>query len=396
MKRCMAILCVLSVIFLLCGCKKNPQSSQTSDPLESTGQGASQTGTSDDDIPMVQKPMYAISLPPVKEAAEAQDGTVIFNCIYQNISLVLPEPEVADQIILDFLNRTDSMTRHAEAALAAAKQAYPSESQWQPHLLQMLYTPIRFDSGILSLYGSKVSYTGGAHTGYSGASVNYDLLSGKVLRLTDIMRSQVTADTLSQLVIDALSAVSKEKQLFTTYDQTVKQLFGAELSGYENWYFSQEGLCFYFDPYEIAPFSSGSIVAQIPYSQLTGILEDAYFPAEEDPFSGTLEAEIFTEAALNAFTQFSEIVLDENSTKILLHTDKALSDIRITTGDSSDETAPSSGTTVFAAYTLTPGDAIMVEAEFAKNPLSISCRIGDETHCFTVTVSGDTVLLTEK
>lgn len=382
MKRFLAIISTVSMIMTLLGCKMQSQADTTSTPTETMHQIIYETTTQNDKIEIDQKPMYAIALPPVEETEKADDGTVIFRCVYQNISLILPEQEVADKVILDFLGRTDTLVQHADNALAAAKQAYTSGGEWNPHLLQLKYSPARIDAGILSLRGEKTSYTGGAHAAYSGESVTYDLLTGNVLGLADIMQDTVTTDTLLQLVSDALADRIENESitLFTTYEETLKQLFRSDLSNYENWYLSANGLILYFDPYEIAPFSEGTVSAEIPYGRLIGILKDAYFPAEEDPASGTVKATLFDDASINNFTQFSEIVLQEGTTKFLLYTDGAVSDIRINAGPIAEFSVDSArwDSTVLSAHTLTPGDAIMVEADLTNTALLLSYRTGNQ------------------
>ncbi len=370
MKRLLVILLSISTL-LLCSCAKQPQTGGTSDTTGSTQASTSATDATTQDIVITQKAMYAISLPPVAESAKADDGTVIFNSAYQNISLTLPEQEVADNIIVDFLNRTDKLIQHAESTLTSAKQAYIPGSEWLPYVLQLRYSPQRLDAGVLSLYGEKTSYAGAAHAAISGESVTYDLLTGNVLSLSDIMLNSVTGDTLCKLVTEALNARAADEKLslFTTFDQTLKQLFRTELSDYEDWYFTAEGLSFYFDPYEIAPYSAGVINVVIPYSDLTGLLIDAYFPAEEDLITGNLNVTALTAEQAEQYTQISEIILEEGTTQVLLYTDGAVSDIRITTD---------TDTTVFAAYTLTPGDAIMVESDLASAALSVSYRTGNQ------------------
>ena len=123
-------------------------------------------------------------------------------------------------------------------------------------------------------------------------------------------------------------------------------------------------------------------------------MEDAYFPAEEDPAQGTLNVEPFTVESLEKFTQFSELILKENSSKILLCTDKSVYDIHITTKmPVSDGASQSPNITLFAAHTLTPGDAIMIDANFAETALEISCRTGERIQQYTVTVKDGNILL---
>ncbi len=387
MKRCVAALLVCSYILFLSGCRNEPVPDNT----------AASGSTSTDSTTVVhtpaeftQKPMYSVSLPPLMATETAEDGTTLLNVATQNISLVLPAPEVADQIILDFLNRMDALTQQTQSTLESAKQAYKTAAAWNPYLLQLQLAPMRLDSGVLSLYGSKVSYTGGAHAAYLGESVTYDLLTGKILSLSDIMRTEVTTDTLCTLIAQSLKDLESTSNLFTTYTDSIPQLFSKGIAGCENWYLTDAGLCFYFDPYEIAPFSSGIITSLIPYSLLTGILQDAYFPAEMDFTAGTVNTVLFPKADLENFNQISELILTENSTKALLYTTETVYNVRIFSAEKNDSNVQ----TVFSAYTLTPGDGIMLEAAYSELDLCLSYRTNEGIKLFTIAADKDAVTLT--
>ena len=126
----------------------------------------------------------------------------------------------------------------------------------------------------------------------------------------------------------------------------------------ESWYFSQTGLCFYFSPYEIAPYASGVIVAEVPYEQLTGILENAYFPEEIPAVKGTMLKAAFDASAQEEYESFWEISLEEGSPKILLHPDTTLYNVWLEIGNNDEEFIPEY--TVFAASALQAKDAIVI------------------------------------
>lgn len=392
MKRLLAIVLTVCTVLSICSCKQQPQQDTTA-----STSADSQTNTDNiiENLPVDQKPMYAISLPPVHDATENENKNVVFHYTYQNISLILPEPEVADKIIVDFLNRTDTVAKAAADMRESAQDAYPIYGQtW---MLQSLYAPMRFDTGVLSLFGEKVSYTGSAHSLNFGQAVTYDLLTGNPLRLMEILNHNVSASTLCSLVIESLTEIKDKVNLKSSYQQIVTQIFNDGLASCERWYFSQKGLCFYFDIYEIAPYTSGCITAEIPYSKLVGIVKDAYFPSEYDSINGTVSAVKFTEKILDNFTQFAEIILDQNSSKILFYTDRAVSNIRIQSAGSSisPNNAPGSGNVVFAAHTLTPGDAIMLEVDPKNHLLQLSYQSGSETVCFNVSINADKIDLSK-
>ena len=389
------ILC-LCLLLSMAGCANIHNSTQgtdvTTDHTNSTG-----------DVHVAQKPMVAVSVPVITESETATDGTVIFNHTYQNISLVVPDPNVADKVILDFLNRTD-INEYAESIRFNAEQAYNEGIiTFSPYLAQITYDPVRIDHGVLSMYGCYATYSGAAHAEYIYRSVNYDLVTGSVLLLENIFSNLANPDLICQLVLDDLTAQkeSSEESLFAGFETTVNDLFDSNFLQNTNWFFSNTGLCFFFSPYEIGPFSSGDIVAEIPYSKLTGILNDAYFPAERETVFGVIKAETFDETALDGFSQLAEVIINKDSEKVLLYTDTSVYDIRIEAGAwSADGTVFTPNQTVFAAYRLTPGDAIMIDSSLSNTlpTLRLSCTAKDKTVSYMIgfNVTENKVTLTQR
>ena len=358
MRRSIAFILASLMLCAMAGCSQDiPQQTQnTSHTTESDT--AEDTAAVNTELVISQQPMAAVSVPAVTETKAADDGTALFTYTYQSMSLTLPDAEVADKVIVDFLNRVDKTRDTADSILSSAQANYSGTSGWTPYLCHITYSPTRIDQGVLSLFGSNVTYTGASHPDRTCVSANYDLITGDILTLGSILTHVDAVEPLCQLVIEKLDALADEKYLRNGYQDTVYQRFAGEESYDEDWYFSDVGLCFYFAPYEIAPYSSGVIIAGIPYSELAGIIADAYFPAEQQAFSGTVEIQPFDSADLAQFTQITELILDNNGKMLLMYTETAVQDLRITIAD------PSTGEiyTAFASQYLTPGDAIMVQA----------------------------------
>lgn len=359
MKRWTALFLALCLVFSLIGCNGE----KTEPPKDQTGTQQEKPNNSDDDTSqsVSQLPMYSISLPFVTQEETAKDGTVIFQYTYpDNIQLLHSNTKAANKVKKDLLDRINNSAADAKALVTQAKQAYAKNPlNWNPYLCQLQYNPMRIDKKILSLFGSYTTYSGiRQETTYP--SVNYDLATGKTISFGDILAKRAKIDTLCRLVIDALKTQKEEKFIDDSFEDTVKNRFGNHISDDTDWYFTPNGLCFYFVPYEIAPYTSGVIVAEIPYKKLTGIIKDAYFPAERDAAKGNIVATPFASADSKNFTQLSEVSLSKSGEKILLHTDHIIYDVRITTENRN---------TIFAAASLSPGDAIMVQADFASSKL---------------------------
>lgn len=343
MKRIISTVLIAASLLSLYACGDGPKApNSTPTPQESQKPALQHQAT--------QLPMVAVALPSAVQEHTAQDGTLLLRTVYQNMELTVPDPDVADRVIVDFLNRTDLLTATGEELLLQAESAYKSGTDFTPYLSQITFTPARIDQNVLSLFGEYVQYKGATHPEVTTLSTTYDLTTGRALSLFDLIATG-TENQLLQAVLDALQ--TQRESLYEGYKSTVEEL----LPDKENWYLSDAGLVFCFSPYEIAPYSAGVVTATIPYKELPGILNDAYFPAEKDTLWGELNVLPFTQENMARFTQSAEAVCGNSSTQAIVYTDGMLENVRV--GIVNEQNYH----TVLAVHTLTSGDAIIIHGE---------------------------------
>lgn len=362
------VICILcaALVLSLSGCQQNTPI-QKDDPTPPTSASENPTGTSEvsGQPSEYAPPMVAAAMPPVTQTQKAEDGTALFAQTYQDICLTLEDPQVAQIVTLDLMNRIDRTSSAAQALLAEALDEYHAQKYWVMYQYQTLYRPVRLDQAVFSLFGSQISIAGSARPQHMPCSITYDLGSGTALTLTDILLT--APDALCAPAQDALAASGTV--LFDDYAQILTDcLKGSDI---RNWYLSDNGLCLYFAPYEIGPYSSGVVTAQIPYTALVGILRDAYFPPEQPYVTGKMEVHPFDSAILADYHQFAELILSDQGSAILLTTNSAVTNLRLET---------KSGITVFAAPYLRAEDAIMIQADFSgsDSALYLTYTSGDQ------------------
>lgn len=380
MKKLLSALLCFCLILTATACAKKPQ-----EPPETTGPQlptTAPTAPTETTVPatepiVYQSPLTALTLKPTSEKALHEDGTELSSFSYQVVCLVTQDAGITEAVTLDLMNRIDAVRSTSEAVRASAEASYDNAEQWYPFFTQIYYTPTRIDAGVLSLLGEEGSYSGGIHPNYLFSSVNYDLLTGNVLSLENILTEGSSAEHLCQLVLGALQPDAEA--LYSNYADVVLSRFAEGASGSDGWYFSDNGLCFLFSPYEIAPYAAGRVVAEIPYAQLTGVIREAYFPAEQLGYSGTMKAIPFTQADAAGFSQFAEVILDRESAQTLLHTDGAVSHVRLQTGSVSADGSFLPELTVLAVSALGPGQAITLQADLESTPLLLTYTSAGET-----------------
>ena len=104
-------------------------------------------------------------------------------------------------------------------------------------------------------------FAGGAHGNYATLYSCYDVLNKKRLQISDIFDADST--TLQQLIesqyrID--NHLKPNDDLTDIYDNTLPPT--------DNFYFNEIGVCFAYNPYEVAPYARGIIEVLIPYEKL--------------------------------------------------------------------------------------------------------------------------------
>ena len=330
-----------------------PTDAPTAAPTESSATDPTEPSVN---MEIYEIPMAAISLTEQTEVTFGKDSTTVFEYTYQNVRLILPDAEMALTVNLDILNRIDATKTTASDIMNDAVAANPQ----YPYYFSIVYEPQRMDTAVLSLFGRQTVYSGGSALN-SGHGLTYDLATGSVLTLEDVLADGVTADTLCPLVINALAALPAETYLFDDYVTTVENRFSGDFLQDGSWHLAETGLCFTFAPYEVAPNSAGFVHAVIPYEQLTGILEDAWFPPEQVTPNGTLRVDTFSQEAADSIETFAEVNLDRGSDMYLLTTDGMIYDLVIESGiRRSNGFTPQA--TVFRANSLIPANAVTLQA----------------------------------
>lgn len=383
MKKLFAFILAFCLFVCLSACQHSPAPADpVTEPLPSTTEPVPFDTTPVLPAPTpAQAPMFSISLPIVREETRSADDNVLFTFTYQEIALILPEPDVAEKIIVHYLNALDDLHQEAQTVLSAAESAYQGQAQWRPYSCTSLYDVTRIDNNVVSLHGSYSAYTAAAHPTHITQCANYDLITGDYLTLDEILQENAQIQQIYPLLIAQLNTIAQNTSLYPDYADIVSDILGYD--DFDNWYFTADGLCFCFSPYEIAPYASGIVEAIIPYGQLQGILLDSYFPMEW-AYEGTVVAEPFENVDMKQFTQSSELILHDDATQVLLHSaNTAVCNISIEYGtiSSEDSTQFLPQATVFACASLTPGDAIILQAQLSdlSPTLRIRYQSGNET-----------------
>lgn len=351
-KFCVPLLCC---ILILTGCSADKNVIETMPTFVTESATPTLPQETIEEIDSVA--LLAVSVPAITEQFTLEDSTEIYSYTAQHMQLIHPNEEIADRVIIDFLNRVDAARLDAESVFTAAQNDFQSAENWYPYFYQIIYSPTRIDYGVLSLFGTQNSYSGAHHGSLSCVAANYDLTTGDVLTLGSIMHMDASKEDFIEILIDKLAASAEDIGLFDGYEEGVRSRLGGDENLYEDFFFTNSGLSFFFAPYEIAPYSSGVVTVEIPYEELPGLIYDGYFPAEREIVEGTMHTGSFMETDMEQFENMAEITLTTGEEIMVIYPEGSVEDVRVNiAGDGMNMP----DYTVFAALEISDGNAVVM------------------------------------
>lgn len=132
-------------------------------------------------------------------------------------------------------------------------------------------------------YGS--SFEGGAHGMYGMSGTTYDVATGQVITLDQVLN--LSEEELNTVLMTKLQDNAEDTDQFWDLEDTLSHYkFNPDTASSDSdnfeygytWYLAQDGVHFYFGPYEIGPYSNGDKDVLIGYNELSGAINEEYFP----------------------------------------------------------------------------------------------------------------------
>ncbi len=301
MKRLCVVFLVLCLLFSLAGCRQGDTSkeetllpTQTNSkagestpsntscsmtPIETAAVARDATGKSAE--PTI--PFVSAGLTPQAEIAKNDEGVQLFTYSYQNILIHMPDsPEIATAISDYFWEKKTESDATAADIKDQAELHYSDDNEnWKPYSYELKYKPTRIDTKLLSFSGERITTAGEEFSESLLTSVTFSGENGTILNLSDILTGKEMANVLCTMVQNILAERNKTESIyFEDYVQTVQQQF--DLNGEEtgNWYFTNNGLTFYFLPNDIANSELGPVYVEFTYTQLQGIIKEEFMPED--------------------------------------------------------------------------------------------------------------------
>lgn len=166
--------------------------------------------------------------------------------------------------------KTCKVMRKEAASELRERKASGSDSSFNAYYYNDSIRVRRADSKVLSLICEHSSYANGVHGMYGFTGVNFDTQTGKRLELTDVFWN---VEALPDVVIESLRSAYPARTFYEDMDSIVAKTI---LDGSVNWTLGPRGVSFYFNPYEIGPYASGLLTAEIMFDERPGLFRGKY------------------------------------------------------------------------------------------------------------------------
>lgn len=115
-----------------------------------------------------------------------------------------------------------------------------------------------------------ISYEGGAHGSHTISYMNFSKATGKQLQLEDVFIENYK-EPLTVILLDALKEHLQVESLDELHEEGYLNL--TDMYPSKNFLLSPDGIKFYYNAYEIAPYAAGPTELTIPYESLKEILK---------------------------------------------------------------------------------------------------------------------------
>lgn len=199
------------------------------------------------------------------------DGVAVLNSSFQSYVVDIPTNRQADSLINGRIGSQlsafmkDNLARLFPDAVEAYKQAVANGYPVRAYESVLNYTATYNAGNLLSMYRDQYEYAGGAHGSTVRRSDTFSLQNGRVLPLSAFFPYgyDYTSAILQEILAKAKEIMQTEPVFFDNYEELIVKNFNPQ-----SYYLTQKGIAIYYQQYDIAPYSTGIVVFEIPYDRL--------------------------------------------------------------------------------------------------------------------------------
>ena len=214
------------------------------------------------------------------ENQEYKDGDrVLLTTVYDHVTVVVEGNEEATKLIMaEFEKSEKEFPEGIEETLEWAREN-PAVAEGGIHYDQEHgYKVERNDGRVLSFSSLVGGYEGGAHGYYMEYGLNSAAKTGKLLTIADVAADQdAFREICVEKMLEKYEELRAEGRVFEEemIPPSLREVLEGKMEG-EEWYFTEDGVRFISNIYEIAPYAEGETLYDIPYELVNDVLKEEY------------------------------------------------------------------------------------------------------------------------
>lgn len=143
--------------------------------------------------------------------------------------------------------------------------------------LEVSYSVEWATNDVVSIQYLTSVFSGGVHPNYFTSTLNFDLKSGKEIKLADLFEPN---SNYLKTISDYSIADLKTRLEDMSDDEWIATGAGADAENYTSWNLTRKGLMITFDPYQVAAYAAGMQTVIVPYRKLKGIMRTNFIPSK--------------------------------------------------------------------------------------------------------------------
>lgn len=187
-----------------------------------------------------------------------------------------PNVEKFNREAASLVTKTVAEWKKGAASEPAEDDGGGDEMVINENTLDVDYEVVLANNDLISLIFTVSDFPrGAAHGSYHGEAFNYDLKTGRLLKLSDLFQPRANyLKTISDYCIKDLKAQNAKQKPDERMldDESIEGGAGPEENNYSLWNITEKGLLITFDVYQVGPFAAGRQEVLVPYANLKGML----------------------------------------------------------------------------------------------------------------------------
>lgn len=244
-----------------------------------------------------------------------------------------------------------------------------AEDQHEGETIELSYrcTPsiTRCDTNALSVVFDISQDVGGLHADFTRVSRSFNADTGEQLTLADLARNEDQLKTFMKNYVIGLAAGDQYKENGQSiFFEDFEAAIGGLIDAGSNWYLNDEGLVVYANPYDIAPYSCGVLMFEIPYSALEEFIDAGFMPVEYEGENGLVLADDGDKLDRDSINILDTVTVDAEGQSIVLSAEETVYNVRIYT----------ESRTLWQRNYLTTGEGVEVKSYIPDTQANIAVR----------------------